>query len=117
MYYVGIDIGASSVKVAAVDAAGVVVRVLRRVHQGSPLPCLQALLDELANGENEPGPRVAPEAGGRAGGEGACESEPAAACATSAMSRPLPLGSCGGVAVTGSGAGMVRALAPGHGLL
>ena len=95
------------------DAAGAVVRVLRRAHQGSPLPCLRALLDELANGENEPGPRVAPEAGGRAGGEGACESEPAAACATSAMSRPLPLGSCGGVAVTGSGAGMVRALAPG----
>lgn len=113
VYYVGIDIGASSVKVAAVDAAGAVVRVLRRAHQGSSLPCLRALLDELANGENEPGPRVAPEAGGRAGGEGACESEPAAACATSAMSRPLPLGSCGGVAVTGSGAGMVRALAPG----
>ena len=110
MYYVGIDIGASSVKVAAVDAAGAVVRVLRRAHQGSPLPCLRALLDELANGENEPGARVAPEAGGRAGGEGACENEPAAASATS---RPLPLGSCGGVAVTGSGAGMVRALAPG----
>ena len=110
MYYVGIDIGASSVKVAAVDAAGAVVRVLRRAHQGSPLPCLRALLDELANGENEPGARVAPEAGGRAGGEGACKSEPAAASATS---RPLPLGSCGGVAVTGSGAGMVRALAPG----
>lgn len=110
MYYVGIDIGASSVKVAAVDAAGAVVRVLCRAHQGSPLPCLRALLDELANGENEPGARVAPEAGGRAGGEGACENEPAAASATS---RPLPLGSCGGVAVTGSGAGMVRALAPG----
>lgn len=113
MYYVGIDIGASSVKVAAVDAAGVVVRVLRRAHQGSPLPCLRALLDELANGENEPGARVAPEAGGRAGGEGACENKPAAASAISATSRPLPLGSCGGVAVTGSGAGMVRALAPG----
>lgn len=110
VYYVGIDIGASSVKVAAVDAAGAVVRVLRRAHQGSPLPCLRALLDELANGENEPGARVAPEAGGRAGGEGACENKPAAASATS---RPLPLGSCGGVAVTGSGAGMVRALAPG----
>lgn len=113
MYYVGIDIGASSVKVAAVDAAGAVVRVLRRAHQGSPLPCLRALLDELANGENEPGARVAPEAGGRAGGEGACESEPAAASAISATSRPLPLSACGGVAVTGSGAGMVRALAPG----
>lgn len=113
MYYVGIDIGASSVKVAAVDAAGVVVRVLRRAHQGSPLPCLRALLDELANGENEPGARVAPEASGRAGGEGACESKPATASAISATSRPLPLGSCGGVAVTGSGAGMVRALAPG----
>lgn len=113
VYYVGIDIGASSVKVAAVDAAGAVVRVLRRAHQGSPLPCLRALLDELANGENESGPRVAPEAGGRAGGEGACESKPAAASAISATSWPLPLGSCGGVAVTGSGAGMVRALAPG----
>lgn len=110
VYYVGIDIGASSVKVAVVDAAGAVVRVLRRAHQGSPLPCLRALLDELANGENEPGARVAPEAGDCAGGEGACESKPAAASATS---RPLPLGSCGGVAVTGSGAGMVRALAPG----
>lgn len=110
MYYVGIDIGASSVKVAAVDAAGAVVRVLRRAHQGSPLPCLRALLDELANGENEPGARVAPEAGGCAGGEGACESKPAAASATS---RLLPLGSCGGVMVTGSGAGMARALAPG----
>ena len=113
MYYLGIDIGASSVKVAAVDAAGAVARVLRRAHQGSPLPCLRALLDELANGENEPGARVAPEAGGRAGGEGACESEPAAASAISATSRPLPLSACGGVAVTGSGAGMVRALAPG----
>lgn len=113
VYYVGIDIGASSVKVAAVDAAGAVARVLRRAHQGSPLPCLRALLDELANGENEPGARVAPEAGGRAGGEGACESEPAAASAISATSRPLPLSACGGVAVTGSGAGMVRALAPG----
>lgn len=113
VYYVGIDIGASSVKVAAVDAAGAVVRVLRRAHQGSPLPCLRTLLDELANGENEPGARVAPEAGGRAGGEGACESEPAAASAISATSRPLPLSACGGVAVTGSGAGMVRALAPG----
>ena len=113
MYYVGIDIGASSVKVAAVDAAGVVVRVLRRAHQGSPLPCLRALLDELANGENEPGARVAPEAGGRAGGEGACGNKPAAASAISATSRLLPLSACGGVAVTGSGAGMVRALAPG----
>ena len=113
VYYVGIDIGASSVKVAAVDAAGAVVRVLRRAHQGSPLPCLRALLDELANGENEPGARVAPEAGGRAGGEGACENKPAAASAISATSRPLPLSACGGVAVTGSGAGMVRALAPG----
>lgn len=110
MYYVGIDIGASSVKVAAVDAAGVVVRVLRRAHQGSPLPCLRALLDELANGENEPGARVAPEASGRVGGEGACENKPAAAFATL---RPLPLDACGGVMVTGSGAGMVRALAPG----
>lgn len=113
VYYVGIDIGASSVKVAAVDAAGAVARVLRRAHQGSPLPCLRALLDELANGENEPGARVAPEAGGRAGGEGACESEPAAASAISATSRPLPLSACGGVMVTGSGAGMARALAPG----
>ena len=113
VYYVGIDIGASSVKVAAVDAAGVVVRVLRRAHQGSPLPCLRALLDELANGENEPGARVAPEAGGRAGGEGACGNKPAAASAISATSRLLPLSACGGVAVTGSGAGMVRALAPG----
>ena len=113
MYYVGIDIGASSVKIAAVDAAGAVVRVLCRAHQGSPLPCLRALLDELANGENEPGARVAPEAGGRAGGEGACESEPAAAAAASAAPQPLPLDACGGVAVTGSGAGMVRALAPG----
>lgn len=110
MYYVGIDIGASSVKVAAVDAAGVVVRVLRRAHQGSPLPCLRALLDELANGENEPGARVAPEASGRVGGEGACGNKPAAASATL---RPLPLDACGGVMVTGSGAGMVRALAPG----
>ena len=113
MYYVGVDIGASSVKIAAVDAAGAVVRVLRRAHQGSPLPCLRALIDELANGESEPGARVAPEASGRAGGEGACESEPAAASAISATSRPLPLSACGGVAVTGSGAGMVRALAPG----
>ena len=113
VYYVGIDIGASSVKIAAVDAAGAVVRVLRRAHQGSPLPCLRALIDELANGESEPVARVAPEAGGRAGGEDACENKPAAASAISATSRPLPLSACGGVAVTGSGAGMVRALAPG----
>lgn len=110
MYYVGIDIGASSVKIAAVDAAGAVVRVLRRAHQGSPLPRLRALIDELANGESEPGARVAPEAGGRAGGEDACENKPAAAFA---ILRPLPLDACGGVMVTGSGAGMVRALAPG----
>ena len=47
MYYVGIDIGASSVKVAAVDAQGAVLRVVRRAHEGSPLPCLRALLDDL----------------------------------------------------------------------
>ena len=113
MYYVGIDIGASSVKIAAVDAAGAVVRVLRRAHQGSPLPCLRALIDELANGESEPVANAEPAAGARAGDEGACGSEPAAASAISATSRPLPLSACGGVAVTGSGAGMVRALAPG----
>ena len=110
MYYVGIDIGASSVKIAAVDAAGAVVRVLRRAHQGSPLPCLRALIDELANGESEPVANVEPAAGARAGDEGACGNKPAAASATL---RPLPLDACGGVMVTGSGAGMARALAPG----
>ncbi|WP_461545507.1 acyl-CoA dehydratase activase [Senegalimassilia anaerobia] len=110
VYHVGIDIGASSVKIAAVDAAGAVVRVLRRAHQGSPLPCLRALIDELANGESEPVANAEPAAGARAGDEGACGNKPAAAFATL---RPLPLGACGGVAVTGSGAGMVRALAPG----
>ncbi len=110
MYYVGIDIGASSVKIAAVDAAGAVVRVLRRAHQGSPLPCLRALIDELANGESEPVANAEPAAGARAGDEGACGNKPAAAFATL---RPLPLDACGGVMVTGSGAGMARALAPG----
>lgn len=110
MYYVGIDIGASSVKIAAVDAAGAVVRVLRRAHQGSPLPCLRALIDELANEEGEPGADNAPPAGARARGEGACGNKPATASATL---RPLPLDACGGVMVTGSGAGMARALAPG----
>ena len=46
----GIDIGASSVKVAAVDAGGTVLRVIRRAHKGSPLPCLRAMLAELADG-------------------------------------------------------------------
>ncbi|WP_462383715.1 acyl-CoA dehydratase activase [Senegalimassilia anaerobia] len=110
VYYVGIDIGASSVKIAAVDAAGAVVRVLRRAHQGSPLPCLRALIDELANGESEPVANAEPAAGARAGDEGACGNKPAAAFATL---RPLPLDACGGVMVTGSGAGMARALAPG----
>ena len=50
MYYMGIDIGASSVKVAAVDAGGTVLRVIRRAHKGSPLPCLRAMLAELADG-------------------------------------------------------------------
>ena len=49
MYCLGIDIGASSVKMAVVDANGAVLRVLRRAHKGSPLPCLGALLDELAD--------------------------------------------------------------------
>ena len=46
----GIDIGASSVKVAAVDVGGTVLRVIRRAHKGSPLPCLRAMLAELADG-------------------------------------------------------------------
>ena len=46
----GIDIGASSVKVAAVDAGCTVLRVIRRAHKGSPLPCLRAMLAELADG-------------------------------------------------------------------
>ena len=46
----GIDIGASSVKVAAVDAGDTVLRVIRRAHKGSPLPCLRAMLAELADG-------------------------------------------------------------------
>ena len=50
MYYMGIDIGASSVKVAAVDAGGTVLRVIRRAHKGSALPCLRAMLAELADG-------------------------------------------------------------------
>lgn len=50
MYYMGIDIGASSVKVAAVDAGCTVLRVIRRAHKGSPLPCLRAMLAELADG-------------------------------------------------------------------
>ena len=53
MYYLGIDIGASSVKVAVVDANGAVLRVLRRAHKGSPLPCLGALLGELADAGDE----------------------------------------------------------------
>lgn len=55
MYYLGIDIGASSVKVAVVDANGAVLRVLRRAHKGSPLPCLGALLGELADAGDLPG--------------------------------------------------------------
>ena len=55
MYYLGIDIGASSVKVAVVDANGAVLRVLRRAHKGSPLPCLGALLGGLADASDLPG--------------------------------------------------------------
>ena len=55
MYYLGIDIGASSVKMAVVDANGAVLRVLRRAHKGSPLPCLGALLGELADAGDLPG--------------------------------------------------------------
>ena len=55
MYYLGIDIGASSVKMAVVDVSGAVLRVLRRAHKGSPLPCLGALLGELADAGDLPG--------------------------------------------------------------
>ena len=94
MYYLGIDIGASSVKVAAVDADGAVLRQLRRAHKGSPLPCLRALLGELA-GEGA-------DADACKGGV-ACCGESAALCPDA----------CGGVVATGSGADMLRAQVPG----
>ncbi len=94
MYYLGIDIGASSVKVAAVGAGGAVLRQLRRAHKGSPLPCLRALLGELA-GEGA-------DADACKGGV-ACCGESAALCPDA----------CGGVVATGSGADMLRALVPG----
>ncbi len=49
VYYVGIDIGASSVKLVAVDGDGSALAMQRCVHQGSPLPCLRGMLDELMN--------------------------------------------------------------------
>ena len=65
MYYMGIDIGASSVKVAAVDAGCTVLRVIRRAHKGSPLPCLRAMLAELADGSaDRPLPLSAQACGG-----------------------------------------------------
>ena len=90
VYYVGIDIGASSVKLVAVDAAGSVLSVRRRAHQGSPLPCLRGMLDELAADD------------GSAGG-----------CVSASDDVPLTLDACAGFFATGSGADMVSALLPG----
>ena len=48
MYWLGIDAGASSVKVVALDEEGRSVRAARRAHQGSLRACLRGMLDELA---------------------------------------------------------------------
>ena len=50
MYTLGIDIGASSVKLAALSESKEVLFRLHRTHNGSPIESLKILLDEL--GEN-----------------------------------------------------------------
>ncbi len=104
VYYVGIDIGASSVKLVAVDGSGSALAVSRRTHQGSPLPCLRGMLDELAAGV---GVGVAFGAGSTCGDVAAGTALPDRAAV------PLALADCGGLFVTGSGAEMVCALVPG----
>lgn len=48
MYMLGIDIGTSSVKVAAMAADGTLVHTGCATHQGAPLACLRNLLDRLS---------------------------------------------------------------------
>lgn len=50
MYMLGIDIGTSSVKVAAMAADGTLAYTGCATHQGAPLACLRNLLDRLAAG-------------------------------------------------------------------
>lgn len=47
MYTLGIDLGASSVKLAALSEQNEVLLKLRRPHNGSPVETLKGLLDEL----------------------------------------------------------------------
>ena len=56
MYFIGIDIGASSIKVAVVDSNGCQVASARRAHAAAPLTCLAQMLTgapfaELSSGE------------------------------------------------------------------
>ncbi len=107
LFYLGIDIGASSVKIAAVDAAGALLCVQRRVHKGSPIPCLRGMLDDLVAGACANGTT-----GEAADAAAADASDNAAdACGTSSCG-PLSLADCGGFIATGSSADMLRALLP-----
>ena len=126
MFYLGIDIGASSVKVAAVDAAGQLLCVQRRAHQGSPIPCLRGMLDDLAAGTGAGVSGAAasgvPEGAGVNAGDGEAltaaapgeaSATPLASGSVSASSMSFDLAECGGFVATGSGADMLCALLPG----
>ena len=116
LFYLGIDIGASSVKVAAVDAAGQLLCVQRRAHQGSPVPCLRGMLDDLAAGTGAGAGAVAlgaPEGAGMNAGDGEASPASVASGSVSASSMSFDLAECAGFVATGSGADMLCALLPG----
>lgn len=51
MKRLGIDLGASSVKLALLDEGGVLYKWKYQIHHGSPLPTLYTLLAEINNGQ------------------------------------------------------------------
>ena len=47
MYTLGIDIGASSIKIAAVNEFGQIVGLDSRVHAGTPVAVLRSMLEDV----------------------------------------------------------------------
>ena len=103
MHYLGIDIGTSAVKLAAVDEDGALASIVRRAHQGSPIECVRDMLDEWMgeppaerDGRNAPSDAVFSNVAAGNGGHA-----PSGAASGG-------LGACGGFVITGSGADQVR---------
>lgn len=49
MLFLGIDIGASTIRLAVVDGSGAIVRMLRESHKGAAVACLKRMLAHLSD--------------------------------------------------------------------